>query len=147
MENVQTTNIPMHQLNFSIKDPSTDTFLEVKDLENLSLSFENGIEEWKPLDLHGWTKRLVTSKSLTVSVTGKRNYDDAGNNFVAGFAMKSGMDCEVEAKITFPSGSALNIKGVIDVKSIGGGDSTAVSPIEFDILSNGKPTFTATAQA
>lgn len=140
-----TNNIPMHQLNFLIKDVSTNTFLEVKDLENLSLSFENGVEEWKPLDLHGWTKRMITSKSITISITGKRNYSDAGNNLIASYAMKSGADCEVEAKIVFPSGNTLNLMGVIDIKSIGGGDSTAVSPLEFDILSSGKPVFSEEA--
>ena len=31
---------------------------------------------------------------------------------------------------------------VFDVKNMGAGDSTNVAPLEFDVISNGKPTVT-----
>ena len=46
----------------------TITTTIVKDAESLSISIDNGIEEWNPMDQGGWVRRLMTSKSLS-SVT------------------------------------------------------------------------------
>ena len=80
----------------------------IADMESYSVSFDNGVEEWTPMDTEGWIRRLMTSKGLTISVTGKRNVGDTGNDYVAGKAFKNGN----------------------------------VAPLEFDVMSNGKPTVT-----
>ena len=41
----------------------------------------------------GWTNRLVTGKSVTVSVSGKRNVGDPGNDYIEGIALKIGKEC------------------------------------------------------
>lgn len=43
----------------------------IADMESYSVSFDNGVEEWTPMDTEGWIRRLMTSKGLTISVTGK----------------------------------------------------------------------------
>lgn len=44
---------------------------------------------------------------------------------------------------TFPDGSVVTLnQAVINVTNIGAGDSTGVAPLEFEVLSNGKPDFT-----
>lgn len=99
-----------------------------------------------PFDTEGWTRRLMTSKSITISVTAKRNVGDAGNDFVAGLAWKNGRNAEADTQWTFPDGTVVKFtKSVINVKNVGSGDSTAVAPLEFDIMSNGKPEITPAA--
>lgn len=114
----------------------------IADMENFSVSIDGNVEEWKPFDQEGWTRRLVTGKALTVSVSGKRNIGDAGNDYVAGLALKTGADSHTTVVWTFPSGATLTIPCVINVTEWESGDSTAVAPLAFDIMSDGKPTFT-----
>ena len=115
---------------------------QVRQPRIFSVSIDGNVEEWKPFDQQGWTRRLVTGKALTVSVSGKRNIGDAGNDYVAGLALKTGADSHTTVVWTFPSGATLTIPCVINVTEWESGDSTAVAPLAFDIMSDGKPTFT-----
>lgn len=112
----------------------------IADMETFSVSFDNGVEEWTTFDAEGWTRRLMTAKSVTISVTGKRNVGDAGNDAVAGLTFKNGRDVEKDFQWTFPDGTVISFpNAVINVKNNGAGDATAVAPLEFDVMSNGKP--------
>lgn len=119
----------------------------IADMETFSVSFDNGVEEWSPFDTEGWTRRLMTAKSVTISVNGKRNVGDAGNDAVAGLVFKNGRDVEKTFDWTFPDGTVVKFpNAVINVKNVGAGDSTTVAPLEFDVMSNGKPEVTLPAQ-
>lgn len=121
---------------------TAENLVTIADMESFSVSIDGNVEEWKPFDQEGWTRRLVTGKALTVSVAGKRNIGDAGNDYVAGLALKTGADSHTTVVWTFPSGATLTIPCVINVTEWESGDSTAVAPLAFDIMSDGKPTFT-----
>ena len=56
----------------------------IADMEQFSLSISNGVETWTPMDTEGWQRALMTAKAITISMSGKRNIGDAGNDFVAG---------------------------------------------------------------
>ncbi len=43
----------------------------------------------------------------------------------------------------FPDGAKLAYSAVVSVTAVGGGDSTNVAGLEMEIMSNGKPTYTA----
>ena len=133
-----------NQFGIDTDDSSSVTeFSNIADCESFSVSFDNGIEEWTPFESEGWVRRLLTAKGVTISVTGKRHVGDAGNDFVAGLAWKNGRDSEADFKWTFPDGTVIVFAGaVINVTNIGAGDSTGVAPLEFEVLSNGKPTVT-----
>ena len=90
----------------------------VAEMESFSVSIDGNVEEWKPMEAEGWTKRMTTGKALTISLSGKLCPSDPGNAYIA----------EMEA--------------VINVTAIGGGDSTNVAVLEFDVMSHGKPTYT-----
>lgn len=118
----------------------------IADCESFGVSFDNGVEEWTPFDTEGWVRRLLTAKAVTISVTAKRNVGDAGNDAVAALAWSNGRDAEKDFHWTFPDGTIVKFSGaVINVTNIGAGDSTAVAPLEFEILSNGKPEITPAA--
>ena len=34
----------------------------IADMESYSVSFDNGVEEWTPMDTEGWIRRLMTAK-------------------------------------------------------------------------------------
>lgn len=141
---------PVNKIKFGVcvkgrKDedtPESITTTVVKDAESLSISADNGIEEWNPMDQEGWVRRLMTSKSLSVSLGGKRNYGDAGNDYVAGLFMKNGQDCNTWFSIIFPNLDQLIIPCVANVTSLGG-DSTAADALEWEIQSDGKPAYIA----
>lgn len=119
---------------------SGGTFSNIADMESFSVSFDNGVEEWTPFDQAGWTRRLMTSKSITISVSGKRNVADAGNDFISNKAFKNGRDAEADFQWTFPDGTKVVFLGaVINITEFGSGDSTNVAPLAFDVMSNGKP--------
>ena len=91
----------------------------------------------------GWVRRLMTSKSVTISISGKRNFGDTGNDYVAGLALKNGRDVEGCLQWTFPNGAKLIFENAVyNITNWGAGKSTEVIPLEFDVMSNGKPTYT-----
>lgn len=119
------------------------TWSTIADMETFSVSIDNGVEEWHPFEHEGWVRRLMTAKSISMTVNGKRNIGDTGNDFVAGLFMTSGQDAYGDVQWTFPNGDVLQFDdAVINITNMGAGDSTAVAPLEFEIMSNGKPTYT-----
>lgn len=133
---------PCYKNQFSVGE-TKESATGIADAESFSVSFDNGVEEWNPFDTEGWTRRLQTSKSITISVTAKRNVGDTGNDYVAGKAFLNGRDTEGYFAWNFPDGTVVAFdQAVYNVTNIGSGDSTAVAPLEFDIMSNGKPTIT-----
>ena len=132
-----------NQFKINTSDTSTANYVTIADCETFEVSFDNGVEEWTPFESEGWVRRLMTAKGVTITVSGKRNIGDAGNNFIAGLAFKNGRDAEVDFQWTFPDGTVVEFTGApINVTALGSGDSTAVAPLEFEIMSNGKPTVT-----
>lgn len=137
---------PVNAITFSVNTAgrtagSTGTDAVVKDAESLSIAIDGNVEEWDAMDAGGWKRRLMTAKSITISMGGKRNYGDPGNDYVAGLFMKNGQDCNSVMTITFPNGDKLEMPCVINVTSLGG-DATAVDALEWEALSDGKPTYT-----
>ena len=134
----------LNQFKIDVAEDSTESnFVPIADCESFAVSFDNGVEEWTPFDTDGWARRLMTAKGITISVTAKRNVGDAGNDAVASLALKNGRDVEKPFRWTFPDGTVVQFNNaVINVKNAGSGDSTAVAPLEFDVMSNGKPEVT-----
>lgn len=134
---------PCYENQFGVKIGGGNSFSTIADMETFGVSFNNGVQEWTPFETEGWVRRLMTSKGLTLSVKGKRNVGDEGNDFIASLYNKNGRDVEVDFQWTFPDGSAVLLKGaVINVTNVGAGESTGVAPLEFEVMSNGKPEFT-----
>lgn len=122
---------------------ATPSYSTIADLETFEVSFDNGVEEWHPFEHEGWARRLMTAKSVTITVSGKRNIGDTGNDFVAGLAFENGQSAQANFQWTFPDGTVVVFsKAVVNVTALGSGDSTNVGPLEFEIMSNGKPTVT-----
>lgn len=148
MAEVQQGVYPVYENQFKIgikgKTSEEADMVTPADLETFSVSMDNGVEEWTPMDTEGWIRRLLTAKSITISLSGKRNIGDAGNDYLFGLAFVTGQKAETKFAWNFPSGAKLEFeKAVISVTTPGGGESTAVDALEFDVMSNGKPTFTA----
>lgn len=139
MPEAKTGVYPVYENQFKV-GASKETATAIADMETFSVSFDNGVEEWKPFDQGGWTRRLMTAKSVTVSINGKRNVGDEGNDYIAGMAFVNGRAAEGVLIWTFPDGTEVVINAVFNVTNIGAGDSTNVGPLEFEALSNGKPT-------
>ena len=134
---------PCYENQFKINTAASGdaVYSTIADCETFDVSFDNGVEEWTPFESEGWVRRLMTAKSVTISVTAKRNVGDTGNDFVAGMAFKNGRDAEADFQWTFPDGTAITFSSaVISVTNAGAGDSTNVAPLEFEVQSNGKPT-------
>ena len=55
----------------SSADP--DGMKTIADLETFSVAIDGNIEEWNPMESEGWTRRMVTGKSLTITLSGKRH--------------------------------------------------------------------------
>lgn len=114
----------------------------ISNMETFSIAIDGNVEEWNPLEQQGWTSRLVTGKSITFSINGKRDIGDDGNDYIAECFNKTGSSCNSKFEWTFPDSSKLEMECVISVTELGGGDTRNVAPLAVDIMSNGKPTFT-----
>lgn len=152
MSEPKTGVFPVNELDIKIDISSvssrskTPQYSTIADLEKASIAVETGVETWKPLDQGGWQRALATAKAINISFSGKRNYGDAGNDYIASKYLANGQECNSTMQITFPDGSSMTMPCVIQVTSIGG-DSTNVIPLEFSVMSDGKPTYTEAAAA
>lgn len=143
---------PVYENKFKIgtagRSSTTEKMVTIADMETFSVSIDGNVEEWSPMSAEGWLRRAVTGKALSISLSGKRNIGDAGNDYVANNAWGTGASCESKFEWEFPGGAKLAFDCVINVTNPGGGESRNVAPLEFEVLSDGKPTFTpATATA
>jgi hypothetical protein len=132
---------PVYDLDIEICTTGT-TFAPIADMENAKLSIETGVETWHSITEDGWQRALATAKSYTLSMNGKRSIGDPGNDYIAGLALKNGRDCDSKIKVTFPDGAVFTGDVVVSVSDYAGDDATAVNPLAFNLISNGKPTYT-----
>ena len=119
----------------------------VKEMETFENSIDGNVVEWSPMETKGWVRRLMTGKGFSFSLSGKRHEGDEGNDFIAKLGHKTGVDCSTTAGVKFPNGDVFLFDSVVDVKSNFGGASTDVSALNFDLLSDGKPTYLTAAEA
>ena len=117
----------------------------IADCETFSLSMDNNVEEWTPMTTEGWIRRMQTGKGFSISISGKRNVGDDGNDYVASKLFATGADVETKFEWEFADGTKVAFDCIISVSNAGTGDSTNVAPLEFEVMSNGKPTVTPAA--
>ena len=122
-------------------ESTSEQMVTIADLETFSVSIDNNIEEWTPMTTEGWVRRLQTGKGFSISLNGKRNIGDAGNDYVASKMFATGRDVETKFEWRMPSGLKVEFDCVLNISSAGG-DSTNVDVLEFEVMSNGKPTVT-----
>ena len=143
MEGVFPVHNNLFKVNTAGRSGSDTTLAIIADMTTFTVSVEGKNEEWFPLDQEGWARNAVTGKKMLISLAGKRNYGDAGNDYIASMMTKTGKDCESTFEWVLPDGSKLSGNCVINLTTPAGGDSTAIDNLEFEILFDGKPTFTA----
>lgn len=117
----------------------------IKEMETFSIAIDGNVEEWTPMETEGWVRRLMTGKGFSITLNGKRHVGDPGNDYVANTAWKSGLDCSSKCSIEFPDGSKLEFDCIVNVSAPNGGDSTNVSALECELMSDGKPNYTPAA--
>ena len=119
-----------------------DDMKPVSSLETFSVEIDGNVEEWTPMEAEGWKRRMVTGKSLTITLSGKREIGDEGNDYVAANAWGTGSGCDTKFEWEFPDGAKLAFDWVLSVTNPGSGDATDVAALEFEVHSDGKPTYT-----
>ena len=106
---------PCYENQFKVDVSNTDTpsWKTVADCETFEVSFDNGVEEWTPMNAEGWKRRLMTAKSITITVSGKRNIGDTGNDYVAGLAFANGRSAEGCFQWTFKDGTTVLFENAV----------------------------------
>jgi len=142
------TNVfPVNGIDFRIstagRSGAFSDFHVVRGMESFSISFDNGIEEWNPIDAFGWARRMVTTKGISVAISGKRVVGCVGNDYVAGLAFGSGDVLNTVLQVNFPNGDVLRVPCVVNVTACGGGGSGDVAVLEFECLSDGAPSYSS----
>ncbi|EPY06629.1 hypothetical protein PAALTS15_13532 [Paenibacillus alvei TS-15] len=146
MANVTSGVFPVFDIKFKIgtkgRASTAQEMALIKEMETFSIAIDTNVEEWTPMETEGWTRRLATGKGFSITLNGKRHVGDPGNDYVANTAWKSGLDCSSKSEIEFPDGSKLEFDCIVSVSAPNGGDSTAVSTLECELQSDGKPNYT-----
>ncbi len=127
------------------KTSTEEDMKTIADCETFSLSMDNNVEEWTPMTTEGWIRRMQTGKGFSISISGKRNVGDEGNDYIASKLFATGQDVESKFEWEFADGTKVSFDCIISVSNAGTGDSTNVAPLEFEVMSNGKPTVTPAA--
>ena len=135
-----------NQFKIGAAGSQSDPANAISDMEEYTVSVDNGIEEWRSFGEDGWLSRLMTAKGIKIAVKGKRKVGDAGNDLVAGMFFKNGAEAQADVLWTFPDGGTVKFaNAVINVTVLNTGAAASVGPLEWEILSNGKPTYTPAA--
>ena len=125
---------------------STDEeMLTPANLENFSPSIDGTVEEWYSMDAKGWAKAAMTGKKLGFSFKAKRMVGDTANDYIAGLAWKFGKDVMTKFEWTMVSGTKLSGYVVVNVTTPGGGDTTNLDTLEFEVTFYGAPEITPAA--
>lgn len=136
---------PVYNTKFKIgikgKASTDEQMATIADMETFSMSIDGTVQTWTPMTTDGWQRALMTGKSFSISLKGKRNVGDPGNDYVAGTTFADGLDCSSKATIEFPDGAKLVFDCVVSVTN-NGGEATDVAPLEFDLQGDGKPVYT-----
>lgn len=138
---------PVHNNKFYISttgrvvEPATITTI-IRGLENFAPSINATTETWNDMTEGGWERNAITGKGLNIAFTGKRQYGDAGNDYIAKLMIATGPAVETTFLWELPNGDKLQFDCVVNVTKPAGGDTTNIDSIEFEILSDGKPTYT-----
>lgn len=127
------------------KESTAENMKAIADCESFSMSMDNNVEEWTPMTTEGWIRRMMTGKGFSISISGKRNIGDAGNDYIASKLFANGASAESKFEWDFADGTKVEFDCIISVSNAGTGDSTNVAPLEFEVMSNGKPTVTPAA--
>lgn len=138
------TVYPVHNNVFKINvlgRTTPESFVTIADCETFEVSIDGNVEEWTPMDTEGWMRRMKTGSSISINLAGKRNFGDAGQDYISETIMSTGNDSNSILEWTLPNGDKLTMPCVINLASPGGGDSTAVDSFEVDLMSDGKPTY------
>lgn len=135
-------NYAVHQLVIEVNTTplATATWAEVKDVETADISVNGNVEEWNSMDADGWMRRMRTGIDMTIAFSGKRNFTNVGNDYIAGLALLLNTSVNTQVRITTSGagGSVVyTIPCVIDVSAMLGGDSTAVGILEWTAMSSG----------
>lgn len=85
--------------------------------------------------------------AIAFAFKGKRSVGDAGNDYIAGLAWKFGQDVMTKFEWTMTSGAKLACDVVVNVTTPGGGDTTNIDALEFEVTCYGKPTYTPVVAA
>ena len=137
--------LPVSRMTFRIgtngRASNDGDMVTIRDMESFSINFDNGVEQWSPLDEGGWTRRLTTAKSITISLSGKRNYLDRGNNYAASLAYETGHECNTVFDVAFPNGHTMRMNCVVNVTETDGGGATDIASLDMEILSDGRPEY------
>lgn len=121
---------------------ATPTLAIIKNLESVEMSIDGTVQEWFAMDAEGFARNLITAKKISFGCSAKRTDGDAGNDYVAGMMLAIGAAAQSEFELTFANGDKLTGDCTINFTK-GLGASEDVDPMEFDVLLDGKPTFTA----
>lgn len=140
-------NYAVHGITFKIgkagRSSAALDMVAIADVEGLKLVIDGKMAEWTPMDQLGWVRSMMTGKKASLSLSGKRNVGDPGNDYIFGTSFGVGASCESKLEITLPDDEGvLTGNVVIDVKTPFGGETADASLLEFDLIFDGKPTFT-----
>ncbi len=140
---------PVHNNKFKFgtngMESTEDEMVIPKDLENFAPTIDGTVEEWYAMDAEGWARSAMTGKKLGFGFKAKRSVGDPGNDYIAGLAWKFGQDVMTKFEWEMVSGAKLTCDVVVNVTTPGGGDTTNLDTLEFEVICYGKPEFTPAA--
>lgn len=120
-----------------------ETATTIADATTFKVEIEMSIDEWIDFTT-GKKRRMVVTEGVKVTIDGKRNYEDEGNNFLCDTPWNDAEDGEFYFECKLPNGSVIEMpSAVAEVSNIGFGDGDPNKAGTFNavVYSNGDFTF------
>ena len=95
-------------------ESTSEDMVSISNLESFSVSFDNGVEEFTPMEAQGWKRRLLTAKSFSISLNGKRDVGDVGNDYVASMYFVTGTAAYTKFEWTMIDGTKVAFNCIVN---------------------------------
>ncbi|MBC1801122.1 phage tail tube protein [Listeria booriae] len=131
------------QLKISVGDAGGSTpKTPIGDLETMDISLNANIEQYSTIG-EVFERAVKTGAAMELSLDGKYNDSDPGQNILRETWDKVGAEAEKELEIEYPNGDIFEITGPVGINDYGGGGANDVASFSTSMNSNGAPKFIA----
>lgn len=119
-----------------------DSLIVPDGIVNITPSWDPTVVTYYKRSGQGFQGGTKTGNAFTITVESYHISEDAGQKIIAATMFKFGKEAKVACEYTFGNGDVLTFNATVKITRMGGGATTDLAPLNYDLICDGKPTFT-----
>jgi len=127
MDNFKTNDC--YVIEVDISETTSESYKEISGITDVDPQNNEVLDQKQYIGKGGHGATEITAFQFIFGVSGDRDYDDDGQNFIYGLQWKRGSERKKKVRITYPNGDC--ITGLATIVNIGGPGGSASQPGTF----------------